>query len=914
MNKLFINKKFYLTVVLAIMILSLFACGQTGTSTNIQSSTTHKGTAGLEFAIEGNNATVTGYTGTVNKVIIPTYIVNNKKEYTVTKIAANAFKDDAKLVSIDIPATVTSIGAGAFRNCRTISEIVIPDGISVINEDTFNACAGLKTITIGSGVDLIKGTAFFDCHVDKAVFKKTIFWTLGSDGKTEKGLEYETFATDLINRCADEEKDLIRKDQIAINAFSDFMTVIKNGIAGVSSDFEEIATKKCLNLDVDVSMETDTTIKIPFITELLDLNVGTNIKANIQDSSTQIQFNLMQGDKSLLLLGYDKGMGYFSQHLIGEGSGIKMDFSMLSSILETELPQFLLGYLNKLVFKAEESLMTTITAIEQITGQIPDFDENLKKFVDISGDSQHMEMKISAETIGKVVYFLEGKDIKLFDGVGGAILNELLNTAKTTFLKGTFDSFNNIVTKVNNFLTNWQIKKNYFNSEFPEEVATFDFLVEYIIPDIDLEIMLNSDHMFKGASVLLDFATFTFKDGGSTPVKNKQEPVSIRLNGNINSLSTENKELEFDVEQSAMSEDIVINGQLTLSNKEVLDIIGEIYTGDLFSEKEEGTPIVGVKVKYNGQQYKVFTFDGQVLKFSMGQLLNDLGVMTLEDPSVEDRQLTLNKNIVAVIIEGVENLFGRLIDVSSITGAKNADDEQVITSNIGSTIESLITKIIASLSHTADITQFNFYGFIYNFFARTILDESEYQDATSDTILDSLKQESVAKYINFMNGDEENFRDILDSIIEKYNMKDQYEAFSGLIRSSDGTKGLLPFISEFIKLPYISYEDNRYRVKPEDDRTLEINDVSTITNYTYWLIKMIFGDNIECDNMIRKIYGSSLDVVYDNGIRMDFSQSNTSNHEYTFTLSGVENEKELLKLKINYEYKNIDVNERIKIE
>ncbi|MBO5755619.1 MAG: leucine-rich repeat protein, partial [Clostridia bacterium] len=71
---------------------------------------------GLVFLKQGDSYTVTKYTGTASKVIIPaTY-----KGGTVTTIGAGAFADCKTLTSITIPSTVTFVGAGAFDGCTSL--------------------------------------------------------------------------------------------------------------------------------------------------------------------------------------------------------------------------------------------------------------------------------------------------------------------------------------------------------------------------------------------------------------------------------------------------------------------------------------------------------------------------------------------------------------------------------------------------------------------------------------------------------------------------------------------------------------------------------------------------------------------------------------------------------------------------
>lgn len=67
------------------------------------------------------------------KVEIPATVEIDGKTYTVTEIAANAFKDNKELTEVTIPGTVTKIGDGAFAGCENLRAIYVyaPEPISL---------------------------------------------------------------------------------------------------------------------------------------------------------------------------------------------------------------------------------------------------------------------------------------------------------------------------------------------------------------------------------------------------------------------------------------------------------------------------------------------------------------------------------------------------------------------------------------------------------------------------------------------------------------------------------------------------------------------------------------------------------------------------------------------------------------
>ena len=100
------------------------------------------------------------YKGTV---IIPSTVTYEGQEYTVTKIADNAFNDCRGLTSVTIPNSVTSIGDYAFRYCGSLTSVTIPNSVTSIGGGAFDGCSGLTSVTIPNSVNSIGNGAFSDC-------------------------------------------------------------------------------------------------------------------------------------------------------------------------------------------------------------------------------------------------------------------------------------------------------------------------------------------------------------------------------------------------------------------------------------------------------------------------------------------------------------------------------------------------------------------------------------------------------------------------------------------------------------------------------------------------------------------------------------------------------------------------------
>ena len=118
--------------------------------------------------ISGTEVEITGYTGSETEITIPGTIVDNGVEYTVTKIADQAFLNSG-IATVSIPNTVTSIGTEAFRDCAKLAEINIPDKVTEIGGGLFNGCSSLTKVNIPSGVTSIRGYAFYGCSSLKSI-------------------------------------------------------------------------------------------------------------------------------------------------------------------------------------------------------------------------------------------------------------------------------------------------------------------------------------------------------------------------------------------------------------------------------------------------------------------------------------------------------------------------------------------------------------------------------------------------------------------------------------------------------------------------------------------------------------------------------------------------------------------------
>ncbi len=105
-------------------------------------------------------AKVIGYIGEPVKVRIPEFIDYKNKKYKVNSIGNDAFFNNRKLKSIDIPDKVTYIGNDAFNGCINLKSITIPNSVISIGNRALCECYSLTSVNIPDNVSFIGNRAF----------------------------------------------------------------------------------------------------------------------------------------------------------------------------------------------------------------------------------------------------------------------------------------------------------------------------------------------------------------------------------------------------------------------------------------------------------------------------------------------------------------------------------------------------------------------------------------------------------------------------------------------------------------------------------------------------------------------------------------------------------------------------------
>lgn len=92
---------------------------------------------------------------------IPSVVVINDKEYTVTSIASSAFSGIENFIGdLILPSSIAYINGGAFQGCSGFTGHLILPAYCTIYKDAFSGCDGFTTVTLSPGVKIDHTNAF----------------------------------------------------------------------------------------------------------------------------------------------------------------------------------------------------------------------------------------------------------------------------------------------------------------------------------------------------------------------------------------------------------------------------------------------------------------------------------------------------------------------------------------------------------------------------------------------------------------------------------------------------------------------------------------------------------------------------------------------------------------------------------
>lgn len=124
------------------------------------------------ISVETKGGTVE-YTKSLNNktaiISIPSTVEIDGISYKVTGIAANAFKNNKKIVKVIIGNNVTSIEKNSFSGCSKLKTMTIGNNVVSIGDNAFFNCTSLKKVTIPVKVKKIGKQAFYGCKKLKTI-------------------------------------------------------------------------------------------------------------------------------------------------------------------------------------------------------------------------------------------------------------------------------------------------------------------------------------------------------------------------------------------------------------------------------------------------------------------------------------------------------------------------------------------------------------------------------------------------------------------------------------------------------------------------------------------------------------------------------------------------------------------------
>ena len=108
------------------------------------------------------------------EVIIPSVVRNNKKVYSVTAIAHNAFERNNAITAVTIPSSVSTIGYSAFNSCKGLQRVMDASRVVEMQGFEYTDCTSLTSVTLSGTLQKIGYRSFAGTALTRLVLPESV--------------------------------------------------------------------------------------------------------------------------------------------------------------------------------------------------------------------------------------------------------------------------------------------------------------------------------------------------------------------------------------------------------------------------------------------------------------------------------------------------------------------------------------------------------------------------------------------------------------------------------------------------------------------------------------------------------------------------------------------------------------------
>lgn len=197
---------------------------------------------------------ITGIITYRTELNLPTVVIHEGVEYSITSIGDYVFKDLSDIISLVIPDGYTHIGENTFEGCTGLKSLTMPISLDVVGDCSsppFEGCTGIEMITLTVGDGSVANYSNTD-NLGENPFQYTP-WAI-----TEKDLHINIFAgVEMISpsmfcgaKCIKEISFTEGLEQIESEAFYDCEGLKKITLPSSLKSIHDSAFEDCLSLEM----------------------------------------------------------------------------------------------------------------------------------------------------------------------------------------------------------------------------------------------------------------------------------------------------------------------------------------------------------------------------------------------------------------------------------------------------------------------------------------------------------------------------------------------------------------------------------------------------------------------------------------------------------------------------------------